>query len=87
MTKKPWELLAETNDVAEGEPRAEPRGEGATSQNQIFTEWLGRQGSNLGMQASKARALPLGYAPKCEIQNSTPPAGGRNSKLKATDTL
>lgn len=25
--------------------------------------WLGRQGSNLGMQAPKARALPLGYAP------------------------
>lgn len=25
--------------------------------------WLGRQESNLGMQAPKARALPLGYAP------------------------
>ncbi|MBI3232247.1 MAG: hypothetical protein HYZ51_04175 [Candidatus Doudnabacteria bacterium] len=37
MAKKPWELLAETNDVAEGEPRS---GEGATSKNQIFTEWL-----------------------------------------------
>ena len=26
-------------------------------------QWLGRQDSNLGMQAPKARALPLGYAP------------------------
>ena len=31
--------------------------------NGDLKEWLGRQGSNLGMQASKARALPLGYAP------------------------
>ncbi len=27
------------------------------------TVWLGRQGSNLRMAASKATALPLGYAP------------------------
>jgi hypothetical protein len=27
------------------------------------SHWLGRQGSNLGMAASKAAALPLGYAP------------------------
>jgi hypothetical protein len=26
-------------------------------------DWLGRQGSNLGMAESKSAALPLGYAP------------------------
>ena len=48
MAKKPWGLLAETNDVAEGEPRPVRRslgeggsGEGATSKKEIFTEWLG----------------------------------------------
>jgi hypothetical protein len=37
IAKKPWELLAETNDVAEGEPRS---GEGATSKKEKNTNWL-----------------------------------------------
>ena len=39
MAKKPWELLAETNDVAEGEPRS---GEGETSKKQKIANWLGK---------------------------------------------
>jgi hypothetical protein len=35
----------------------------AFSRGSSKEDWLGRQGSNLGMAESKSAALPLGYAP------------------------
>ena len=46
------------------ETKADERSEEAEQhQNLQNTNWLGRKDSNLRVEASKASALPLGYAP------------------------